>query len=252
MSSDMTSAGRMFTSRRIAVAAGVRATVERRCGAACESCGFAWPWVLDLFRVREDGANTAANLIALCPRCSDGRVGPCTPLVAQRGLRDRMRIANNRRAAVEPLTPARRRALIASRGGGCEVCGVSGSVRSLEVHHLVAVLQGGHDGEDNLQVLCFACHREVQPCLTGCGAWAKKPRQLCRHCLTRKRLEDLMPEAPWEEIKARYPSFVAQWKPGYEPNALPRPNHDRQASAGSNSLVAALPSAASCSANSAS
>ena len=226
----MTSAERMFTSRRISVAPGVRAAVERRCGAACESCGLAWPWALDLFRVSEDGRNTAANLIALCPRCSEDRAGPCTPLVAHHGLRERMRFANNRRAAVHPLTPARRRTLIASRGGCCEICGISGSLRTLEVHHILAVLQGGHDGEDNLQVLCFACHRQVQPCLTGCGAWAKKPRQLCRHCLTRKRLEDLMPEATWEEIKARYPTFVAEWKPGYEPNALPRPNHDRQAS----------------------
>jgi len=217
----LASAERLFTSRRVALAPGVRATVERRCGGACESCGFAWPWSLELFRVREDGPNTAANLLALCPRCSGERLDPSTPLVARRGVRERMRIANNRRAAVQSLTPARRRALIASRGGCCEICGISGGVRTLEVHHKLALLQGGHDGEDNLQVLCFACHRQVQPCITGCGGWARKPRQLCRHCLTRKLLEDLTPEATWEEIKARYPSLVAQWKPGYEPSAVP-------------------------------
>jgi len=29
-----------------------------------------------------------------------------------------------------------------------------------------------------------------------------------------------MPDATWDDIKARYPSFVAQWRPGYEPLAL--------------------------------
>jgi hypothetical protein len=30
-------------------------------------------------------------------------------------------------------------------------------------------------------------------------------------------LEQLMPDATWEEIKGRFPGFVQQWKPGYEP-----------------------------------
>jgi hypothetical protein len=88
------------------------------------------------------------------------------------------------------------------------------------VHHKLAVLQGGHDGEDNLQVLCFACHRNLQPCLTGCGAWAGKGRGVCQNCVVRKRLETLIPDATWEEIKARFPGFVRQWKPGYEPKPL--------------------------------
>ena len=29
-----------------------------------------------------------------------------------------------------------------------------------------------------------------------------------------------MPDATWEEIKARYPGFVQQWKPDYEPLPL--------------------------------
>jgi hypothetical protein len=90
----------------------------------------------------------------------------------------------------------------------------------LEVHHKLAVLQGGHDGDENLEVLCFACHRRLQHCITGCGAWARKSRGVCHNCLMRKALEGLIPGASWEEIKARFPSFVQQWKPGYEPRQL--------------------------------
>jgi hypothetical protein len=36
----------------------------------------------------------------------------------------------------------------------------------------------------------------------------------------RSMLEQLMPEATWDEIKARFPGFVAHWKPGYEPLRL--------------------------------
>src|SRR5262249_16389924 len=132
--------------RRVAIAPGLRATVERRCGAACESCGFAWPWSLDLFRVREDGPNNAANLIALCPRCSGDRLDPSTPLVARRGLRERMRSANNMRAAVQPLTPARRRALIASRGGWLGGRGEPGGPGALGGRHKVSLRRGGPAG----------------------------------------------------------------------------------------------------------
>jgi hypothetical protein len=66
-------------------------------------------------------------------------------------------------------------------------------------------------------VLCFACHHDLRPCSSGCGRWAK--RALCRHCETRRRLEDLYPIATWEEIKARYPALVRTWRPGYEPRS---------------------------------
>jgi hypothetical protein len=36
----------------------------------------------------------------------------------------------------------------------------------------------------------------------------------------RRMLEQLMPEATWDEIKTRYPGFAQQWKPGYEPLPL--------------------------------
>jgi HNH endonuclease len=198
----------------------VRLAVERRSAGACESCGLEWPWSLYLFRVEEEGPNTAANLVVLCSVCSAGRGGSFVPLIGLRTPRAKLLEANNRRAAVEPLTPSRRRALIADRGACCEACGRSETECALEVHHKLAVLRGGDDGAENLQVLCFACHRHLQPCLTGCGALAGERRRACQNCLLRNRLEALMPEATWEQIKTRFPGFVSQWKPGYEPKAL--------------------------------
>jgi HNH endonuclease len=194
--------------------------VERRSGGACESCGLEWPWTLYLFRVEEEGPNSAVNLVLLCATCSAGRGGQFLPLIGLRSPRARLQGANNRRAAVQPLTPSRRRALVAARGARCEACGRSGTEHSLEVHHKLAVLHGGHDGEENLQVLCFACHRHLQPCSTGCGALASQRRGVCQNCLVRNRLEALMPEATWDQIKARFSTFVSQWKPGYEPRPL--------------------------------
>jgi hypothetical protein len=167
--------------------------------------------------VDENASCTAANLLVLCGRCSVGRDGAFAPLVGTRSTRDRILTANNRRSGVEPLTASRRRALIAARGGACEVCRTSAAERVLQVHHRLAVLQGGDDSEENLQVLCFACHHHLQPCATGCGAWANKRFGVCRNCQMRATLEHLMPGATWDEIKARYPSFVKQWKADYEP-----------------------------------
>ena len=92
-----------------------------------------------------------------------------------------------------PMTDSRRRALIAARGGACEVCGTSAGERALEVHHRLAVLRGGDDREENLQVLCFACHHRLQPCATGCGAWAGKRFGICRKCQLRMYVERWQP-----------------------------------------------------------
>ena len=40
----------------------------------------------------------------------------------------------------------------------------------------------------------------------------------------RSALEQWTRRASWEEIKARYPSFVEQWKPGYEPRPVLQPS----------------------------
>ena len=156
----------------------------------CEACGLEWPWHLYLFLVDEAGPASASNLRVLCGACSAGEAGAFAPLLTALSLRDRLREANNRRTGTVKLTPARRRKLIESRGACCEICGVPGSVRQLQVHHRLAVLRGGDDSEQNLLVLCFACHHQVQPCVTGCGHWVKKPFRICRHCLTQQRLEE--------------------------------------------------------------
>jgi len=208
----------MFGGLRLAPS--VRLALERRCSGACERCGVEWRWALYVFRVDEAAPCTVANLVALCGTCSAGDDRQWTPYVGRRSTRDRMLAASNRRAGVQPLTAARRRALIAARGGACEVCGVTAAERVLQVHHLLPVLRGGDDGDDNLQVLCFACHHHLQPCATGCGAWASRRFGICRNCQMRRSLEQLMPGATWEDVKARFPGFVQQWKPGYEPRPV--------------------------------
>ena len=197
------------------VSPGARAAVLRRCQGACEACGLEWPWVLYLFPIDEAAPAAAANLRVLCGPCSSGLRGAFAPILSQPSFRERLRQANNRRSGTAKLTAARRRRLIGARGNRCQACGVSASERQLDVHHVLGILQGGDDSEDNLLVLCFACHHDMRPCSSGCGRWAKWA--LCRHCETRRRLEDLYPIATWEEIKARYPALVRTWPPGYEP-----------------------------------
>ena len=177
----------MFEQLRISP--GARAAVLRRCGGRCESCGLEWPWTLALYRVDRGGRPTADNLRALCGPCSEGEPGPGPPLLGQPSLRDRLRARNNRRTGATKLTEARRRALVAARGGRCEACGVPGGVRQLHVHHRLGVFRGGDDDEANLMVLCFACHHHLRPCAAGCGGWAKRPASLCRTCTTRSLLD---------------------------------------------------------------
>src|SRR5690349_2773157 len=205
----------MFGGLRLAPS--VRVALERRCSGACERCGVEWRWALYVFRIDDSAPCSAANLVVLCGACSAGDERQWTSFVGRRTTRARMLTASNRRAGVQPLTASRRRALIAARGSRCEVCGVAGAERVLQVHHRLPVLRGGDDGEDNLQVLCFACHHHLQPCATGCGAWASRRFGICHNCQMRRSLEQLMPGATWDEVKARFPGFVQQWKPGYEP-----------------------------------
>ena len=202
---------------RLRISPGARQAVQSRCGGRCEGCGLEWPWTLSLFLVDEAGPPAAANLRVLCGPCSAGRAGPFAPLLGRPGLRERVLGANNRRNRVEPLTPARRRRLIAARGGRCEACGVAAGERQLDVHHVLGVLRGGDDRESNLRVLCFACHHHLRPCATGCGGWAKRPARLCRHCETRRRLEAMHPDLGWEEVKRRVPGLARSWPQGYEP-----------------------------------
>jgi HNH endonuclease len=201
------------------VSAGARAKAARRSGGACEACGLEWPWNLYVFLRDPARPSTADNLEILCSSCSESRTGAFAPLLSHPTLRDRMRERNNRRTGAIKLTAARRKRLIAARGSCCEICGVPGSERQLDVHHRLGVFRGGDDDERNLLVLCFACHHHLQPCATGCGRWAKKPNRLCRHCAMRRRLEDLYPNDSWDEIKRRIPGLARTWPAGYEPRA---------------------------------
>lgn len=193
---------------RLRVGGGARAVVVRRCGGACELCGLEWPWALYLFRLDDSGSTSAANLVALCAACSDGRAGAFAPLLTERSLRERMRDANNRRTGAAPLTASRRKRLVAARGSRCEICGVAATERQLDVHHRLGLLQGGDDSEANLMVLCFACHHHLQPCAEGCGRWARKPATVCSRCRLRHQLQHVYPDLSWEEIKARHPSLA--------------------------------------------
>ena len=42
----------------------------------------------------------------------------------------------------------------------CVECGVSGDFNCLEVDHIISVVNGGTNDEDNLQTLCYKCHME--------------------------------------------------------------------------------------------
>src|SRR6266702_7123834 len=99
------------------LAPSVRAAVARRCCGACERCGLDWPWALYVFRVDEDGPIRAENLTVLCGACSLDRTDPFATLVGERTIRAMRLTANNRRAAVQPMTVGRRRKLVAARGG---------------------------------------------------------------------------------------------------------------------------------------
>jgi hypothetical protein len=215
----------------LVVNGGARAKAARRSGGACERCGLEWPWNLYVFLRDESGPAIADNLEVLCAACSGSRAGAFAALLSRPTLRERMRERNNRRTGAAKLTAARRKRLVEERGSACEICGVPGTEMKLEVHHRVAVLRGGDDAESNLLVLCFACHHHLQPCATGCGRWAKKPKRLCRFCAMRKRLEELYRDASWEEIKLRMPALASTWPAGYEPRASDE-GHVKQAERG--------------------
>ena len=202
------------------LAPSVRVALERRCAGACEACRLDWRWALYVFKVgcATGGASctpvaTAAVNAASSPSAA---LGPCL-LEDVDGSGDDHGFEPVRGDGADAVAQDRRKALIAARGAACEICGASAAERVLQVHHRLAVLMGGDDREDNLQVLCFACHHRLQRCATGCGAWSGKRLGVCQNCLTRHALERLMPDATWHDIKERFPGFVAQWKPGYEP-----------------------------------
>lgn len=41
----------------------------------------------------------------------------------------------------------------------CDICGIND--QSLELHHIIPVMCGGTNNEDNIQMLCHKCHMEA-------------------------------------------------------------------------------------------
>jgi len=51
------------------------------------------------------------------------------------------------------------------RGAACFVCGQAGHHR----HHVIALGKGGHNGHDNIVVLCEWCHQDIHPFMAPKG-----------------------------------------------------------------------------------
>lgn len=51
---------------------------------------------------------------------------------------------------------ARKEQILRRDGGACLRCG---STDNLTIDHIHPLAKGGHDGDDNLQTLCFACNQ---------------------------------------------------------------------------------------------
>ena len=49
---------------------------------------------------------------------------------------------------------------VVEEAGKCELCG---SKRGLEAHHIIPVVCGGDDSEDNLICVCQCCHARLTP-----------------------------------------------------------------------------------------
>src|SRR5690348_14071942 len=123
------------------ISGAARKKAGARCGWACEACGLEWPWNLYVFVRDQSQRPIAENLEVLCGACSASRTGDFAPLLSKPTTRDRLRERNNRRTGATKLTAARRRRLIAARGSACEICGVPGTERELQVHHRLGVFR---------------------------------------------------------------------------------------------------------------
>lgn len=49
---------------------------------------------------------------------------------------------------------------VVEEAGRCELCG---SKRGLEAHHIIPIVCGGDDSEDNLICVCQCCHARLTP-----------------------------------------------------------------------------------------
>lgn len=96
-----------------------------------------------------------------CPQLAEAGHSRCRP---HRLERDRPRWRHHvvrRRQAVGDGAAARLRRLIRSDGGGpCARCRHVFEASDLEVDHIVPLIDGGTDYDDNVQALCIACHKQ--------------------------------------------------------------------------------------------
>lgn len=69
-----------------------------------------------------------------------------------------------------PLDPKLRKAVLERDEFKCRCCGTGGQARlsNLAVHHVIEVVQGGPDTEENLITVCLNCHN-----LIHCVSWGK-------------------------------------------------------------------------------
>jgi hypothetical protein len=78
--------------------------------------------------------------------------GPVEPEQPGQAIQSIVRVRN-------PLSLRKRFFVMKRDGFACVRCGASGPGIKLEVHHIIPFAQGGSDGLDNLQTLCFECNR---------------------------------------------------------------------------------------------
>ena len=67
-------------------------------------------------------------------------------------------VYDHRRAASGYLSGSLRYEVLKRAGFRCELCGIPGNERALEVDHILPRKHGGEDDLTNLQALCFKCN----------------------------------------------------------------------------------------------
>jgi ATP adenylyltransferase len=67
-------------------------------------------------------------------------------------------VYDHRRAALGYLSGSLRYEVLKRAGFRCELCGIPGNERALEVDHILPRKHGGEDDLTNLQALCFKCN----------------------------------------------------------------------------------------------
>jgi len=72
-----------------------------------------------------------------------------------------------------------RKEILERDGNRCVHCSYDGGEDGLNVHHILAVYEGGNEESENLSTLCWTCHREWES-VNGCSSvsydeWVETP-----------------------------------------------------------------------------